>query len=356
MNRLPSVFLFWSTLLVLFGAFIYVFSGIFLPFILGSAVAYFLNPAVCRMESWGLGRITSSTLGIFLFLGIFSLSLLVLIPFLKDQLLSLGTNFPFYMKKILTHIHHVIGDRFVPLGIDPQKTLKTIASNQISHVFSWGARTFAGLFSNTLALANILSLLFLTPVIAFYMLRDWSKMGHFLTNLIPIRFQKLVKEQVSLVNKNLSAYLQGQSLVCIFLVIYYVVFLTLIGLNYSFTLGLMSGLFAFIPYLGFMMGLFASLAVALGQSVHYDLLWFVFSIYMSGQIIESYFLTPRLIGDRVGLHPVWIIFGLLGGGIIGGFLGILMALPSMAILTVIIRFLIKMYRKSQYYLGGEVSM
>ena len=207
---------------------------------------------------------------------------------------------------------------------------------------------------STLAVVNVLLLIFITPIVTFYILLDWHKITNKVESWFPKAHTKTIKEQLSYVDTALSGYIRGQTNVCLLLGAFYAVGLSLAGLDFGLFIGLATGILSFIPYVGILFGVTIGMMVALfqfGDSIH---LLLVFAIFVVGQFIEGNFITPKLVGDKVGLHPVWIIFGMLSGAALFDFVGVLLAVPVTAVLGVIVRFAMKKYLSSPIYSNGLV--
>ena len=209
----------------------------------------------------------------------------------------------------------------------------------------------AGVVTSSVALANLLSLLFITPVVAFYLLRDWDRLKNQTNSLLPQRHAETIRQQLALVDRTLAGFVRGQATVCLVLAAYYGIGLTVIGVDFGLVVGIGIGLISFIPYLGSITGFVVSVGIALAQFDSWLPVGLVVGLFAFGQFLEGYVLTPRLVGDRVGLHPVWVIFALLAGGSLFGFVGLLLAVPAAAVIGVLTRFAVLRYRKSRYYQG-----
>jgi predicted PurR-regulated permease PerM len=219
---------------------------------------------------------------------------------------------------------------------------------------SWLGGLLVGLVSSGVALINLLSLLFITPLVAFYLLRDWPKITARIDHWLPKAEAKTVRAQLREIDRTLAGFARGQALVCLALAIFYAVTLTAAGLDFGVLVGLFAGLASFIPFLGAFGGGLLSIGLALIQFPTWSQVFVIAVIFVAGQIIEGYVLTPKLVGDRVGLHPVWIIFALMVGGALFGFLGLLLAVPAAAAAGVLVRFAIERYLASPFYRGqGE---
>jgi predicted PurR-regulated permease PerM len=206
---------------------------------------------------------------------------------------------------------------------------------------------------SSFAVVNLLSLIFITPVVAFYLLKDWDRIITKIDHLLPREFAPVVRQQIAEVDSTLAGFIRGQTNVCLFLATFYAIGLSLTGLKFGIIIGIITGFFAILPYVGIAFGLTLGISVAFFQFTdHYSVLYVLF-VFMIGQFIEGNFITPRLVGEKVGLHPVWIIFGMLAGATLFGFVGILIAVPITAVIGVFVRFIIKQYLDSKLYHGAH---
>ena len=204
--------------------------------------------------------------------------------------------------------------------------------------------------SSGFAFFNLLSLLLITPVVAFYMLRDWDKFIAKVDSLLPRKSRESVREQAREIDRTLAGFIRGQLSVCLILGTYYSTGLYLVGLELGVVVGFVAGIISFIPYIGSISGFVVSLAIAFAQFNSWTPILQVVAVFLSGQFIEGNFLTPKLVGDNVGLHPVWVMFALLAGGVLLGFLGLMIAVPVAAIIGVLVRHAIDNYKNSNLYL------
>lgn len=344
----------WIWTLIFAGALtlFYLFKGILLPFIVGILVAYLLNPTVTRLEDFNIPRILSTSLMVLLFFIAIGGLLFFTIPFLKQELLFLAQHLPNYGERLYQTTLPLLEQLNDIIPAQDFNQLKTTASGYFGDMLSWGFKALASVLTNTLALANLLSLVVLTPVIAFYLLRDWPRFTSMLFGLLPLEHTQTIKHQLSLINQTLASYVRGQVLVCLSLALYYSISLKITGLDFAFTVGIATGILAFIPYFGFLLGAIVAFGLAFAQFNEWTSIGWVAAVFAAGQALESYLLTPKFVGERIGLHPVWIIFALLAGGVLFGFLGIMMAMPIAAALSVIVRFTLKKYYESDFYQGS----
>ena len=229
-------------------------------------------------------------------------------------------------------------------------TLSEMVKNNLTVGMQFSAKLLKGIINNGFALINLLSLLLITPVVAFYMLRDWDTFVKKVDNLLPRKSKNEIREQFKLIDKALSGFIRGQVSVCVILGAYYSFGLHIIGLELGLLVGFLAGLISFIPYVGSISGFLISIILAFAQFGDVTKIIEVVAVFMIGQFIEGNFLTPKLVGDNIGLHPVWVMFSLLAGGVLLGFLGLMIAVPVAAIIGVLTRYTINNYKKSSLYL------
>jgi predicted PurR-regulated permease PerM len=227
--------------------------------------------------------------------------------------------------------------------------LRDMVASGATDLASWAARLVQGLLTSGIALANLLSLIFVTPIVAFFLLRDWDRIVALVDSWLPRQHLAVIREQARLVDATLSGFVRGQLLVCLGVGIYYAAALTFIRLEFGLILGLLAGILTFIPYVGFATGFVLAMGLALVQFGTLSGLLWVLGVFAVGQVLESNVLAPKLVGERVHLHPVWVIFALLAFGTIFGFLGVLLALPAAAVIGVLVRFALSRYLASPLY-------
>ncbi|HYR64844.1 MAG TPA: AI-2E family transporter, partial [Reyranella sp.] len=231
--------------------------------------------------------------------------------------------------------------------------LQTDATQWAGQVLAVAGSVAGGLARRGVALINLLALVFLTPVVTFYLLRDWAKVIAALDGALPLDHADTIRKLARESNAAIAGYVRGQALVCIALGTIYAVGLSLVGLQFGLIIGLIAGAISFIPFVGTFVGAVMALGMALAQ---FPPDWIsvakVAAVFLFGQMMEGNVLSPKLVGDRVGLHPVWIMFALLAGGSLFGFVGILIAVPTAAVIGVVVRHLLGRYRESGIYRGG----
>lgn len=344
--------MFWLAVFAIFVLFLYVFSNILLPFVAGMALAYFLDPVADRLERIGLSRMMATVVILIAFVVIFALSLMVIIPVVISQASEFVQHIPGY----LTQLQEVIAGSdaaWVPDWIGSQ--LDTIKAN-FSKVLAEGAGFIASLFGRIWdsgkTLIDVLSLLIVTPVVAFYLLLDWDRMIAKVDAWVPRDYVDDVRQIATEMNTAIAGFVRGQGSVCLILGTYYGVGLSLVGLNFGLLIGLFAGIISFIPYVGSMVGLVLAVGLALVQFwPEYFSIVLVVAVFFSGQFIEGNILQPKLVGSKVGLHPVWLMFALFAFGALLGFLGLLIAVPAAAGVGVLVRFALTRYLQSDLYHG-----
>jgi predicted PurR-regulated permease PerM len=277
--------------------------------------------------------------------------LLLLVPLVAGQLAGFAARAPAYIEALrgqVEQLQQLIEARMEP---DQMARIEAALAGSAQKLVGWSTALLGRLISGGAALANLLSLLVITPVVAFYLLRDWDHLVERVDAWLPRHQAETIREQMREVDRMLAGFVRGQSSVCLLLGVFYAAGLTLAGLDFGLLIGLAAGLLTFIPYVGSAVGLVASVGMALVQFDDWTRVAVVAAIFLVGQVLEGNFLTPKLVGDRVGLHPVWVIFALLAGGLLFGLVGVLLALPVAAVVGVLIRFMLARYLDSDYYWG-----
>lgn len=326
-------------------------SAILLPFLLGTIGAYGLNGVVDQLGKYKISRGISSALLILAVIFTLILLMMVFVPFLQNQLVSLASHVPSLVEDWYVSLKPLLDKSAHELGTPDPSEIKAQVTSHLGDIMTISLRVFTNLFTNSMLLANMISLLLLTPIIMFYLLKDWPYLIAAIDESIPLLYQPAIRKHARTMNSMLSAYAKGQGMVCLILMVLYSTSLWAIGLEQGFFIGLVTGFMSFIPYVGMISGLLTSIAVTLAHALGWAMFMKVLITFAVIGAIEGNFLSPRFIGERIGLHPVWIIFALLAGGTWFGFLGILVALPSAAIIGVLVRITLEWYRTSKFYLG-----
>lgn len=343
---------FWLGAAALLILALWLLNEILLPFVVGAVVAYFLDPVVVRLERLGLSR-SVATIAVTVLAALIAIgAATAVVPPLFGQLQELVSNAPVYIVKAATRLQPMIEPIRTRLGL-PSFSLADVQA----HAAQWAGEglTVAGKVAGRVAqrgaaVINLLALLFLTPVVTFYLLRDWPKVLAGIDSTLPLDHADTVRKLARQSNAAVAGYMRGQALVCLCLGTLYGVGLTIVGLEFGFVIGLVAGVISFIPFVGTLVGATTALGLALAQ---FPPDWLsvgeVGVVFLIGHLLEGNVLSPKLVGDRVGLHPVWIMFALLAGGALFGFVGVLIAVPIAAVLGVLTRHFLGRYRESSLY-------
>ena len=341
---------FWLTVVLISAGLVYLLAPILMPFVAGALLAYLGDPIVDRLESWKISRTLAVVVVFFVILLFLLPVLLYLIPLLESQIKLLITKAPGYIDWVMINLEPTLQETF---GINiPSLEIEQLKST-IKNQFSDAGGFFKGLLRTVkqsgFLVASWAANIFLIPVITFYLLRDWDHLVDYIHDLLPRDVEPTVTMLAKQSDEVLGAFLRGQMLVMLSLGTIYAIGLKLVGLELSLLIGMLAGLLSFIPYMGLIVGIFvAGIAVLLQTQDPTQLIW-VGAVFVIAQMIEGTILTPLLVGDRIGLHPVAVIFSVLAGGQLFGFFGILLALPVFAIIAVVMRYLHKSYKDSDLY-------
>ncbi len=340
---------FWLGALVVLLLFLWVFSGILLPFIMGMALAYLLDPLADRLESAGMNRFWATITIVILSIMVFTLVALVVIPLLVSQLTGFLEDLPSYAAQLQD-----LWNRFLSTELGRyfgQQQESFSVDRWVSQGAAWVAGLLGSVWAGGRALINAVGLVVVTPVVAFYLLYDWDRMLDRLDALLPRDHADTIRQLGRDMDAAIAGFIRGQGALCLILGLFYAISLTVVGLNFGFLIGSVAGLISFIPYVGSIVGFVLSVGVALVQFWP-DWIWVlaVAGIFAVGQFIEGNLLQPRLVGSSIGVHPVWLMFALFAFGSLFGFVGVLIAVPVTAAIGVLVRFAVARYRQSGLYL------
>ena len=340
---------FWVAGFLLFFLGLWLLSAILLPFVAGIAIAYFLDPLVNRLAQLRMPRALAAFVVLTLFLTLLVLVIMLVVPILEAQVLDLAARLPSLLAAARREAEDLMQMAQQRLSPEDFAKLRDAVGGKLADMFAVLGSVFRDVVTRGLALANLLSLVFVTPVVSFFLLRDWNRILVRLDGWLPRAHAATIREQALRIDEILSAYLRGQLSVCVVLGIYYAVGLTLLGLNFGSVIGLLVGVLAFIPYVGFAVGFVLALLLALTQFSDQHHVLYVVALFVAGMTIEGNLLTPKLVGERVQLHPVWVVFALLSFGTLFGLLGVLIAVPMAAVIGVLVRFALSRYLASPLY-------
>jgi predicted PurR-regulated permease PerM len=352
---------YWGIASAVFLVVLWFLGDVILPFVLGGAIAYCLDPIADRLERAGLSRVASVVVITFSAALIFILLILLVIPTLIQQ----GANLIEVAPEIFNRLRTGLLDRFPDL-MDNESTISQQLAAIGEAVRSRGGELINGIVSSALGLINILVLMIIVPVVAFYLLLDWDNMTAKIDSLLPRDHADTVRMLARDIDKTLASFIRGQGTVCLVLGTYYALALILAGLNFGLIIGFIAGLITFIPYVGALVGGILAIGLALfqfwgpvegadGEMIRQGTDWLrigiVAGIFGFGQFMEGNVLTPKLVGGSVGLHPVWLLLALTVFGSLFGFVGMLVAVPIAAMIGVVARWGVGQYKLSLLYRG-----
>ena len=338
---------YWGIATAVFLVAMWYLGDVILPFVMGGAIAYFLDPVADRLERLGATRAVAVTLITLVAVLIFVVMALLVIPTLIGQTVSLVNTAP----QLFSDLQGFLVDRF-PQIVDEDSVLRKSLVTVGETIQSKGGQLLQGVVTSAASLINVIVLLVVVPVVAFYLLYDWDRLIAHLDTLLPRDHAPVIRQLAGEIDAVLAGFVRGMGTVCVILGTWYAVALMLVGLQFGLVVGAVAGLITFIPYVGAVVGGALAIGLALFQ------FWgdwlsiaLVAGIFVAGQVAEGNFLTPRLVGGSVGLHPVWLIFALSVFGALFGFVGMLVAVPVAAAIGVLARFAVGEYRQSRLYQG-----
>ncbi len=343
--------MFWLATLAVLVLMLWLLSDILLPFVAGAAIAYLLTPVTDRLERLGVNRLAAALSIITLVVMAIVIAILLVAPILGGQLSSFIDNIPGYvarLQSLLSDPSRPWLQKILGASFSADKSIGDL----VTQGAGWLTAFLKSLWSGGRALVSLFSLVVVTPVVAFYLIFDWHRMIRTADSWIPVNQRETVRQLAREIDAAIAGFVRGQTAVCLVLGSFYAVALTLTGLNFGLLIGLLSGVITFIPYVGSMTGLILALGVAVAQFwPDYSSILMVLGVFLVGQFLEGNLLAPKLVGESVGLHPVWLIFALLAFGYLFGFVGLLVAVPLAATIGVLVRFALHRYRESSLYTG-----
>lgn len=354
--RVERQLVFWLIALALLLLVIAALKDILLPFVAAIVIAYFLNPLADRLERAGLQRALAAAMIVGVAGVLMTLAVVFLGPLVLDQLRQFVTALPGEMDKLRANFEALAQSW---LGADGT-TLKSALDRSVGDLSkNWtaaAATVMSSLWSGGLALVNFVALVLITPVVVFYLIVDWHSMLARVDEALPRDHAPVIRQLARDINDAVAAFIRGQGAICLILGIFYAVGLSWAGINYGLLVGLTTGLFAFVPVIGWLVGLITACSLALVQfGLDMTVLLKVVIVLSAGLAVDTAFLSPRLVGQKIGLHPVWLIFALFVFSYLLGLVGTLIAVPLAAATSVLIRFAINMYLKSPFYSGESAA-
>jgi predicted PurR-regulated permease PerM len=342
-------FRYWGIAALIFFVLMWFLGDVLLPFIVGGAIAYFLDPVADRLERAGLSRVAATTVISLVALLAVVLLVLAVIPTLVNQLTALVNSAPEMARRAQAFLIQTFPDLADSTSV-MRKALQDIGLA----IQERGGQLAGGILSSAIGLVSIVVFIVVVPVVAFYLLLDWDRMVARIDAMLPLDHAPTVRRLAGEIDAVLAGFVRGQLSVCLLLGTYYAFALMLAGLNYGLIVGVIAGAITFIPYVGSLVGGMLAIGLALFQFWgDWTSIAIVAAIFASGQFIEGNILTPKLVGKSVGLHPVWLLLALSAFGSVFGFVGMLIAVPVAAMIGVLTRFGVEQYQASLLYRGIE---
>ncbi|MCA8933218.1 MAG: AI-2E family transporter [Rhodospirillaceae bacterium] len=342
---------FWLSVLAGVLLLLWLLSSILAPFVAGIIIAYILDPLVSYLERRKVRRWIGSLVLICAVALILLVITVILMPVIINQLIGLLQALPGYFEQL----HHFLVENLERAGPALQflgvEDVGAYLGQNAGRAVSWLGGLAGGVLQSGLALIDLVALIALTPVVAYYFLKDWDRLVEGVDSLVPVPNRETVRTLATRINRTLANFLRGQASVCLILGSFYAIALGIAGLDFGLLVGFGAGVISFIPYLGSILGLLTSVGIAIGQYEGWLMPGVILGIFLVGQAVEGNILTPKLVGDSVELNPVWVMFALLAGGAFLGFAGLMLAVPMAAAIGVVVRFIIERYRGSSYYTG-----
>jgi predicted PurR-regulated permease PerM len=337
----------WSIVAVVLLALLWTLGDVILPFVLGAAIAYLLDPLADWFEAHGFSRAVGVSIITLLGLLIFGLTILLVIPTLVEQAAALFASIP----DLIEQSQEFLRTNFPSLG-DSESTIRQSLDSLGQIISSKGQELLQGALSSVSGVVGILVLLVIVPVVSFYLLLDWDRLVARIDDLLPRDHADTIRKLAREIDATLAGFIRGQGTVCFLLGVYYSIALVLAGLDFGLVVGAVAGLLTFIPYIGSLVGGGLAIGLALFQFWgEWGQIAIIAAIFFSGQMIEGNILTPKLVGGSVGLHPVWLLLALSVFGSLFGFVGMLVAVPVAAVIGVLVRFLTAQYKQGPLYTG-----
>jgi predicted PurR-regulated permease PerM len=349
---LQRQFSFWIGALAALILVLWLLSDILLPFIAGIVLAYFLDPVADALERLGLPRL-AATLTILLFsVLILALGLVLLVPILSDQIGKFAVDLPALLQGLAVRFNELAPDWLKEVVAKSETNILGSLSDIAGRAAGWIVTLLTSILSGGMALVNLVALVVITPIVAFYLLVDWDDIVAKVDSWLPRDHVETLRGLAREIDAALAGFIRGQGTLCLLLGAFYAIGLSLAGLKFGLAIGIVTGALSFIPFAGAITGGVLAIGVALVQFwPDFGSILIVIGIFVAGQFIEGNILSPKLVGQSVGLHPVWLMFALFAFGYIFGFVGLLLAVPMAAAAGVLVRFGLRQYLASKLYLG-----
>lgn len=348
-NSWQNQLIFWSVVILLLLGFLWAFNTTVLPFLIGISIAYLLNPVVEYLAKYKIPRRVSAIILIATF-GLVLLGILgAAIPILYKEVIRLSDNLPIYIDRLWQMLNTHTTWIENKIGADQLDSVKETLKNNLGKAATLSAGVLGTVFQGGQFLISVFTILILSPIVAFFMIKEWPAAVHYVDNLIPRQHYDSVRDLLRDINSKVAGFVRGQLSIALALGVIYALALTIAGLNYGFLIGMAAGLLSIIPLVGSTVGLLVSVLVAWFQTGEFSYVGIIAAIFLVGQFVEGNILSPKLLGDKVGMHPLWVIFAVMAGGQVYGIVGMLLAVPVTASIGVLVSFFIEKYKKSAYF-------
>lgn len=351
--NLRNQVLIWIGFFVVLSLMLWIFRGILLPFVVGAALAYLLNPLVSQLQRWHLGRGWATAVVLLSVLTIIVGIFVMILPMVATQVLGLVQRLPGYAADL-----EAMARRWAPelnqwLGPERAAQVERTVSDLMGQLVGLVGVVTSEIVSSGMTLISVIGFTIFTPVVAFYLLLDWEGMVRGVNDLLPRKHRGEILGILRDIDRSMAGVIRGQGGVLLIDAVFYATALSLVGLNFGLAIGLIAGFLSFIPYVGFGVGLALSVGIAIVQFwPNWWMVALVFGIFMGWQFIEGNVLYPKLVSSSININPVWLMFALLAFGALFGFLGLLLAVPLAAIGGVLVRYGVRKYKASSLYLGS----
>lgn len=341
---------FWIFAALCLFLFVWLFNAILLPFVVGIAIAYLLNPLLVKLDRYEISRTVVTLLILTSFLAIIVALTLLVLPPLYREVAQLAEQAPEYIDSLWSQLQPYV--EIVEKTVNEEnldESLQEAFKDNIGGALSAGTNLLGGILKGGLALIGFVTFVVVTPLVAFFMMVEWQQLTTWIDGLLPRGSYEQVKNLLSEIDKKIAGFVRGQFLVALTLGILYAIALSIVGLQYGFLIGIGAGVLSIIPLFGSIVGFFVGIAVAWLQTPDVVFVLTVAGVFLLGQLLEGNFITPKLMGKSVGLHPLWILFALMAGGALFGIVGMVLAVPVAATAGVLLSFTIEQYKESPYY-------
>ncbi len=340
---------FWLGFLALFIGFVWIFNSILTPFILGIIIAYLLDPVMRKFQRKQIPRWATALVILTIFFSIIALAFILVAPMVFRQAQQLVEQAPNYIQNLMDYLGPYLNWVQDRVGEDYIEQINTYLKDSAGKIVGVTGGIVGGIATGGKVLLEIGTTMVLTPLVAFFMMQEWPNIVKWVESLYPRQHAALIRSLLKRIDRKVAGFIRGQILVAFMLGVIYALALTIAGLNYGFLIGIGAGIFSIIPLVGSTLGLIVGVVVAWFQTGELLYVGIIAAIFMAGQFIEGNFLSPKIVGDSVGLHPLWVMFALLAGGTLLGIVGMLIAVPIAAVIGVLGGFAIEQYKASPLY-------